>query len=43
MSESYPDYIAGGVFQPLEDALNDIKSVHHIFDKFVKELITNKK
>lgn len=43
LSESYPDYIAGGVFQPLEDALNDIKSVHHIFDEFVKQLIGNTK
>lgn len=43
LAESYPDYVAGGVFQPLEDALNDIKSVHHIFDEFVKQLIGNTK
>lgn len=43
LSESYPDYIAGDVFQPLEKALNDIKSVHHIFDEFVKQLIGNTK
>lgn len=43
LSESYPDYIAGGVFQPLENTLNDIKSVHHIFGEFVRELIGNTK
>lgn len=43
LAESYPDYIAGEVFQPLEDALNDIKQVHHIFDKFVKTLIEHNK
>lgn len=43
LADSYPDYIAGDVFQPLEDALNDIKSVHHIFDEFVKQLIGNTK
>lgn len=43
LAESYPDYIAGDVFQPLEDALNDIKSVHHIFGEFVKQLIGNTK
>lgn len=43
LAESYPNYIAGEVFQPLEDALNDIKQVHHIFDKFVKTLIEHNK
>ena len=40
LAESYPDFGADA-FQPLTDVLNDIKSVHHLFDNLVAELKTN--